>query len=457
MDLKCDLLVIGGGMAGLVAGTIASREGLSTILLRKGQSATAYSSGAIDVIGYLPELSEPFSSPVEGLTAIAGLYPLHPYSIVGYDESIKPENVVNEVVDRTRDAINWLKTALKETISPLKGTFDSNIYPITVLGTTKPTCLIQETMYSETLQKREDSTLLFAGIKGYPDFSPSIAAKTYVEDRLAFNEPPHKVGQCLLQINPFGKPYNLSSVEIARHLDHESSVDELAKQLKSHVEKIGATHVALPPVLGIRKALENQKKLEEMLGTEVFELLGFPPSVPGLRLQLSLEGVFKKSGGTLLVGHEATTYSKTKDKVKSIKAKAPRRELQISAKGFVLASGKFIGGGLSGDINGVHESVFGLMPVTGAYHYAGDIVPSRFTNRLSISPEGQPLYTCGLTVDSHFRPVQEDGIEWASNLFVAGSVLAGYNYSTEKSGLGVAAASGLSAARNAIGFIKEVA
>jgi len=177
MDLKCDLLVIGGGMAGLVAGTIASREGLSTILLRKGQSATAYSSGAIDVIGYLPELSEPFSSPVEGLTAIAGLYPLHPYSIVGYDESIKPENVVNEVVDRTRDAINWLKTALKETISPLKGTFDSNIYPITVLGTTKPTCLIQETMHSETLQKREDSTLLFAGIKDFLTLVPQLQPK----------------------------------------------------------------------------------------------------------------------------------------------------------------------------------------------------------------------------------------------------------------------------------------
>ena len=86
MDLETDLLVIGGGMAGLVAGTVAVESGLKTVLLRKGQSATSYSSGAIDVIGYLPEASEPFITPEEGLTAIAGLYPLHPYSIIGYSE-----------------------------------------------------------------------------------------------------------------------------------------------------------------------------------------------------------------------------------------------------------------------------------------------------------------------------------------------------------------------------------
>ncbi|MHA1850554.1 MAG: FAD-binding protein, partial [Candidatus Thorarchaeota archaeon] len=55
MDIEADLMVIGGGIAGLVAGTIAAEAGLNTVLLRKGQSATAYSSGAIDVIGYVPE------------------------------------------------------------------------------------------------------------------------------------------------------------------------------------------------------------------------------------------------------------------------------------------------------------------------------------------------------------------------------------------------------------------
>jgi glycerol-3-phosphate dehydrogenase subunit B len=311
-------------------------------------------------------------------------------------------------------------------------------------------------MYSETLEHDEDSVLLFSGFVGYPDFNPSMAAKTYLEDRLAIGASPRKVGWCILQMTPFGKPYNLSSIEIARHFDHENSVTDLVEPLKKQVNQIGATHVAFPPVLGVKKALETKKYLEDQLGVEVFELLGFPPSVPGLRLQMALEGLFNKDGGKLLVGHEAVSYNKTDDRLTSITAKAPRREIQIRSNVTILATGKFIGGGLQGDENGITEPLFDLMTVTGAYHSAGDILPSHFTNRVAISPEGQPVYSCGITVDPLFRPVQEDGVEWASNLFVAGSVLSGYDYSIEKSGLGVAATSGYLAAKSAISFLKEV-
>ncbi len=144
MDIETDLLVIGGGMAGLVAGTVAAEGSLKTVLVRKGQSATAYSSGAIDVIGYLPDASEPFITPEEGLTALAGLYPLHPYSVVGYSENVTPEKVVDAIVERSRESISWLRNHLDGTIATLVGEFSTNIHPITVLGTTKPTCLIQK-------------------------------------------------------------------------------------------------------------------------------------------------------------------------------------------------------------------------------------------------------------------------------------------------------------------------
>ena len=456
MIQKCDLLVIGGGMAGLVAGSISAESGLSTLLLRKGQSATAFSSGAIDIIGYLPEASEPFTSPKEGLTAVASIYPLHPYSILGYREDIDPGNVVSEIIGRTRETVSWLKKNLKKTVAPLFGDFKKNIFPITILGTTKPTCLVQKTMYSETLQKNEESVLLFAGIQGNADFYPTAASKTYLEDRISLGEPPRKVGNCILQVSPFGKSFNVSSIEMARHMDHETSIDELAQQLKPHVERLGATHVAMPPVLGIRNALTNKESLQEKIGAEVFELLGFPPSVPGLRLQLALDAVYRKKGGKMLVGHEAVSYERNATRLTSVTARTPRREVKIEAKAVILSSGKYIGGGLTGDENGIQETVFELMTVTDTYTSAENIVPSRYTNRIAISPEGQPVNSCGLTLDPHFRPVDEDGVEWASNLFSAGSVLAGYDYSVEKSGLGVAAMSGFSAARNAIDFIREV-
>ena len=129
--------------------------------------------------------------------------------------------------------------------------------------------------------------------------------------------------------------------------------------------------------------------------------------------------------------------------------------MSIEAKAFVLSTGKYIGGGISGDENGIRETVFGLMTVTDAYHAADTIIPSRYTNRIAISPQGQPVNSCGLTLDTHFRPVDDDGVEWASNLFSAGAVLAGYDYSMEKSGLGVAAMSGFSAGKNVVELIKE--
>lgn len=457
MTLETDLLILGGGMAGLAAGSVAEERGLDTIIIQKGEGATAYSSGAIDVIGYLPNASDSFSTPEEGLTAIAGLYPLHPYGIVGYGDDVSPDDVVEFIVRRVREALSWLKNNLEGTICPIMGTFETNLYPITILGTTKPTCLIQKTMYSDSLQEREDGVLLFAGINGYADFNPSTAAKTYLEDRIAQGQPPHKVGTCKLQISPFGKTYNQSSIEVAQHLDHEGSLDAVVKQLKKHIQQIGATHVAIPPVLGIRNAVQNKMKLEELLDTEIFELLGFTPSVPGLRLQRSLEKIYRESGGRLLLGHEAKSFARTKRKVKSVIAKSPRRELEIKAKAFVLATGKYIGGGIAGDERGLHETLFNIMTVTGDYHSASDIVPSRYTHRLAVNPEGQPIQSCGLSIDPHFRPVNEEGIEWADNLFAAGSVLAGYNYPVEKSGLGVALTSGYSAALRAAEFIKGVA
>jgi len=377
--------------------------------------------------------------------------------VIGYDERIEAEKTVDPVVERAKETIIWLKAHLDGTISPLMGDFESNMHPITILGTTKPTCLIQKTMYNGDLQNREDSVLLFVGIEGYADFNPSAAAKTYLEDRMATASPPRKVGHCTLQIMPFGKPYNLSSIELARHVDHEGAIEDLAEQLKTHIEQIGATHVAFPPILGFRNALKNKVKLEELTGTTIFELLGFPPSIPGQRLQSALETIFVKAGGKILLGHEATSYLKVGDSLKSVTAASPRREIKIDAKAFVLATGKYIGGGIAGDENGLRETVFDLMTVTGDYVSAMELVPSRSTNNLSISPMGQPIQSCGLSVDPLFRPVNEDGVEWAKNLFAAGSILAGYNYSVEKSGLGVAATSGYSAAKNVIEIIKEVA
>ena len=50
---------------------------------------------------------------------------------------------------------------------------------------------------------------------------------------------------------------------------------------------------------------------------------------------------------------------------------------------------------------------------------------------------------------------QVDDLVWSSGLSRCGSVLSGYDFATEKSGLGVALVTGHSAGQNAIQLIKE--
>ena len=454
MDLSADVLVIGGGMAGIVAGTLASESGLDTILLRKGQSATSYSSGALDVLGYLPDSILPVSSPEEGLQVISNLYPLHPYGILGFND----EKLGNgkTAVEQVRTSIEWLKAHLNDTCAKLIGDLNQNIWPITLLGTTKPTTLIQETMYSATLTEQEDSSLLFVGIKGLQTFHPSIAARVFLENQLAMDSSPKRVSHCLLDITPFGKPYNISSIDLARHFDHEESISDLINQLKDYVDTIGVTHVALPPVLGIQNARTNLDEIKDALGVEVFELLPFPPSVPGLRLQNSLEEMFVKSGGRLMVGYEAKSAVTENSKVMKIDVDAPRRSFSITPKSVVLATGSFIGGGLKGTEVGIDETLFGLMTVTHGFYSATEIRPTDSSNIFAISPDGHNVFGSGVSVDPEFRPVDKDGVHYAENLYCAGSILAGYNYPAEKSGLGVALVTGYAAGQNSVAHIKGV-
>lgn len=464
MKVEPDILVIGGGMAGLVAGSITASNGLDTLLVRRGKGATAYSSGAIDVMGYPPEGADireyfpstavPFKTPAEGLEVISSLYPYHPYGMLGYGED--NEDMTEAVRQAVRESLIWLKDNLRDSCAPLVGSFEKNIQPITVLGTVKPTCLIQETMWSDNLNDDSDNVLIFIGFRGHPEFNASAATQAYLEHQVRSGNPPYKVGHGVLEVTPFGKPYNISGIELAHHFDHEGAITELSEALQQYVDRFGATHIAIPPVLGLQKSVQNRNHLEKALNVSVFELLSFPPSVPGLRLQRALDDMYIRAGGTLLIGHEAVSASVEGKEVQKVNVRSPRRELEIHPKAVILATGKFIGGGLEADGIGLKEPVFNLLSVTPDLNPTHDMFPWKATSTISLNPNGHDLFGSGLTVDTSFRPIGDDSIESAANLFCAGSLVALYNYSLEKSGLGVALTSGRKAGIIASKMAREV-
>ncbi len=434
MDSNCDVLVIGGGMAGLVAGITAAEMNLDTLVVRKGEGATSMSSGAIDVAGYLRGASTPFLSPLEGIAAYSQVYPFHPYSLLSSMER-------DDAGTWIKETFAWLTHILDGTSAATIGNLDRTHMALTVLGTKKPTCFVQTTMYTERLENNEE-VLLFAGIKGLPDFNSSAAAKSLMDQVISTGMGPRKIIHSNLECSPFQKTFNISPIELARHIETEAGLIQIIEELRKQINQTDASLVALPPILGLRSPLQIKKRIEQETGVEVFELLSFPPSVPGHRLQRSLESVLKKKGGNLLLGHEAYDFEQEGNRIVNVTLQSPRRNHRVFPKTVILASGKYAAGGIVGDAAGLHESIFDIPILDGAHIPVNSTRPRNLTRNISIQSNGHRLFECGVGVDDRLQPLSASGDCYLSNLYCAGSILSGYNYPIEKSGLGVALTTG---------------
>ena len=77
-----DLLVIGAGLSGLMAGIAAARQGAHTRIVATGVGALLWTPGTIGVLGYLPDRQGPVRSPLETLDALGRIWPQHPYTLL---------------------------------------------------------------------------------------------------------------------------------------------------------------------------------------------------------------------------------------------------------------------------------------------------------------------------------------------------------------------------------------
>src|SRR5512147_1883736 len=79
-----DVIVIGAGLAGLMAAEASREKGARVLILAKGMGSLPLTSGCIDGLGYFPESSAtPVSSPLETLGELKRVNPAHPYSRLG--------------------------------------------------------------------------------------------------------------------------------------------------------------------------------------------------------------------------------------------------------------------------------------------------------------------------------------------------------------------------------------
>ena len=411
-----DVIVIGAGLAGLVAATRLAQAGRRVLILAKGVGCTHVSTGCVDVLGYLQ--GEEVASPREALSEFLTRYPDHPYRHIG--------------LSGLEEALSYFRRECEEAGWPYKGDLTANWRLPTAAGAARPTCLAPDTMTAGDLRRQEP--LLLVGFRELRDFYPRYAAANLrrlygLEARGAYLDLPSLSGQ-----------ENILATDLARAFDTASFRREVLRALKPILGE--AQRVGFPAALGLR-GREAFQELSAETGRAIFEVPTLPPSVPGVRLFEAWRARLSLAGGRMQLGFPVVEAEIVEGRVQAVLVQSASRRVRFAAERFVLATGGLYGHGLLTDHTGaMWEPIFRL-PVHGVPD------PAAWTAAHPLEPH--PIQRAGLVVDEALRPLDERGRVVLENVHVAGALLAGGTEPRAGIGDGISIATGYRAAQVILG------
>ena len=408
-----DTIVIGSGLAGLMAALVSANQRQRVMLLTAGAGSLTLNSGVIDILGY--DENHNYVECPRG--AIASLPQEHPYQKIGV---ANVEKAVEFFLDFTRDYG-----------FPYHGSLDHQLLVPTAVGTLKPTCLAPRCLDGTSLHGEEH--IVIVGIKGLKDFYGNILQENLRRSLDGRTEFP------VVEVEtPLQGGRDITTLDVARWLDTEDGRNSLVRQLKPYV-KSDSTVFIVPQILGTR-GQECAAALHELLGAELLETTCLPPSVNGLRLQKMLKQALKDLNVEIVENTQVLRAVSDGQRVKGVVAKASIREKTYYADKFILATGGLYSGGITvREFDKPQETVFDL-PV---YSEAGE---ENWSNEELFGDKAQGFAKTGVRTDSSLRPVDADNRLVYENVYVAGRNLGGYDFCFEHSGNGVALASAYKAA-----------
>ncbi len=426
MAIDSEVLVVGGGLAGLTGALAAARAGADVRLLSHKRSTLRSASGLVDVLGYTPDGEGPLVDPFE---AIPDLPDRHPYRTVG--------------VEAVREGL----ALFDETIPGYRGAHtDRNALVPTHGGTVKPTARYPAS--TEAGLASDTRETLLVGFEALTDFDAAHAAA-----HLAAAGVPFEARGVTVRF-PGDLRADAVVTRYATLLDgnREVTVDgrsvgvreALAERVTPHLG--GAERVGFPAVLGDDDPAAVREHLGETLGADVFEVPMGPPSLPGLRLAERLFDALDAAGagietGNPVVGFEAEGGSDgDAARVGRVVVDKNGAEVPYAAEQYVLATGGLVGKGIQSDREAVREPVFGCHvphPQDRGEWFDDDAFGDH------------PFARFGVETDEELRPLDADGSLEFDNLRAAGAVLGGYDLAAEKSGSGVSIATGYAAGQAA--------
>jgi glycerol-3-phosphate dehydrogenase subunit B len=229
------------------------------------------------------------------------------------------------------------------------------------------------------------------------------------------------------------KNYNLASI-----IENNNLYVELIDKISEIIKKENINNIISPAIWGI----ESHNKIIDLLKSKfnIIETISNTPSIEGIRLQKKIDKYLKSNNITVL-NEKVISFEQENGNIYKIKT---NKNNVINTLGIILATGKFLGGGINIS-NGYSESVFNIPLFYNGKPLLETMKEPLFENDYF---KKHQAFSIGIKVSNRFQPVGIDNKILFKNLFVAGNIIADYNYIAREGGFGVAISTGYKAAKS---------
>lgn len=410
--MRYDVIIIGGGLAGLVCGLRLQKNGKKCAIISAGQSAMHFSSGTFDLLGRLPDGTD-VDSPAK---AISKLDASHPYIIIGQEKTLGYAAAAPEFLG---------ECGLK-----VSGNAENNTWRITPTGERKPSWLTLSD-FTPLCSKDEKvgNKVLIVNILGYLDFNTKFLADSFEKQGTECRIVSLKLDEMeRLRKNPS----EMRATNIARVMDRDGIWEKAVKQIKEKLQDEDT--VIIPAVFGLKDG-SVVEKIQKEIGIRTMFVATMPPSVPGIRSQMTLRTEFEKAGGRFFIGDTVTDAKFNEDGTVESVGTVNFGDIRMYADNFVLATGSFFSKGLIATPEKVYEPIFGIDIIYDEKREAW--FDKNFWKRQNYVSYGAKVNQ-DLNVSIQQTPV--------SNLYAIGSLVGGSNTLYEGCGGGTAIITALAAA-----------
>jgi glycerol-3-phosphate dehydrogenase subunit B len=420
--VKFDIAVVGSGLAALVATRSLQRAGREPVLIWPGLSSLYFVYATVDVLGYSDAVTaDPVEHPAAGVAELIAGHPDHPYARAG--------------LAALREGIDVLVDWLKEAGFRWQGRLDDNLLLPTATGTPKPSCLVPDSMAAGDLHRREP--IILCGFEGYEDFVPELAASNLSR---SWGGGSGSVRAIRIRPPRFEPGTLFTSIDLGRSFEDGDFRRQVADRIRAAGINGDGVRIGVPAVLGLTHDTEVYSRFQEELGHPVFEIPTLPPSVLALRLFDRLRKHLQETGVELIWAAPAHAAEVSGGLCRRIHIKSAGRDQPIEASAYILALEDAVDGAMRAGTQTIRDPFFDLALAQAA-------LPTERTDESLFRP--QPFAQAGYTVSARLQPLGGDGRPLASNVFVAGGAIAGYDPTGTKSRGGMAIATGYRAAKEA--------